>query len=53
MSWQAALIALCVVVAAFGLGCWFGQRERPKYDWGRSYDSRNRQSAFQNIWRLR
>jgi hypothetical protein len=53
MSWQGALILACLFMAVFALGCWYGQRERRRYGWDRTYDPRDQQSGFNRIWRIR
>ena len=54
MSWQGVLILACMFMAVFALGAWVGQRERRRrYDWGRAYDSRDRLTAWNRIWRTR
>lgn len=61
MSWQGALILVCMFMAVFALGCWYGQRERRterRGEWlcerhAREFDQRNRQRAWERIWRTR
>lgn len=53
MSWQTALITMCAVLCAFGIGCYVGERDKKRKPLVRPYhDPRDFMARWTNYWRV-
>jgi len=51
MGWQLSLIWVCSLVAAFGFGCWVGERSKRRYKkalYAKLYGAKAHESFFLN-----